>query len=131
MPERVPGDPRPDIPIPLALALWLRTRLVRLASNYHLATTLNQYYFFLMIPIALYASGGTMHGVPLNPLASILTSNCHDNPQNKTSPQTALSMNASLNIDMRLPLQFNNYNVQGDEQCHRSTAVRRTARRAR
>ena len=110
MPERVPGDSRPDIPIPLAL--WLRTRLVRLASNYHLATTLNQYYFFLMITIALYASGRTMHGVPLKPLASILTSNCHDNPQNKTSPQTALSMNASLNIDMLLPLRFNNYNVQ-------------------
>ena len=112
MPEHVPGDPRPDIPIPLALALWLRTRLVRLTSNYHLATTLNQYYFFLMITIAWYASRGTMHGVLLKPLASILTSNCHDNPQNKTSPQTALSMNASLNIDMRLPLRFNNYNVQ-------------------
>ena len=63
MPERVPGDPRPDIPIPLAL--WLRTRLVRLASNYHLATALNRYYVFLMLTIALYASGGTMHGVPL------------------------------------------------------------------
>ena len=110
MPERVPGDPRPDIPIPLAL--WLRTRLVRLASNYHLATTLNQYYLFLMITIALCTSGGTTQGVPLKPLASVLTSNCHDNPQNKTSPQTALSMNASLNIDMLLPLRFNNYNVQ-------------------
>ena len=63
MPERVPGDPRPDIPIPFAL--WLRTRLVRLASNHHLATALNRYYVFLMIAIALYASGGTMHGVPL------------------------------------------------------------------
>ena len=101
MPERVPGDPRPDIPIPLALALWLRTRLVRLASNYHLATTLNQYYLFLMITITLHAPGGTTQGMPLKPLASVLTSNCHDNPQNKTSPQTALSMNASLNIDMR------------------------------
>ena len=110
MPERVPGDPRPDIPIPLAL--WLRTRLVRLASNYHLATTLNQYYLFLMIMIALYACGGTTQGVPLKPLASVLTPNCHENPQNKPSPQTALSMNASLNIDMLLPLRFNNYNVQ-------------------
>ena len=129
MPERVPGDPRPDIPIPLAL--WLRTRFVRLASNYHLATTLNQYYLFPMITITLCASGGTTQGVPLKPLASVLTSNCHDNPQNKTSPQTALSMNASVNIDMRLPLRFINYDVQGDEQCHRRTAVRRTARRAR
>ena len=113
MPECVPGDPRPDIPIPLALALWPRTRLVRLASNYHLATTLKQYYFFLMITIALYASGGTMRGVPLKPLASkVLTSNCHDNVQDKTSPQTALSVNASLNIVMRLPLRFTNYNAQ-------------------
>ena len=112
MPERVPGDPRPDIPIPLALALWPRTRLVRLASNYHLATTLKQYYFFLMITIALYASGGTMRGVPLKPLASILTSICHDNAQNKSPPQTALSVNASLKIVMRPPLRSTSYSVQ-------------------